>query len=149
MTTPLASRTATATAVSAAEWEQPKILTIDDDPNISQALQRLFYRFNVAVLQAYHGMHGVWLATVEVPDVIITDLRMPQGQGQNVVEYLRRNPKTRHIPIIVLTGLRDPDLERRMWKLGIDGYLTKPVDFPELCAVVERFVPLQQRAPEE
>jgi response regulator RpfG family c-di-GMP phosphodiesterase len=149
MTNRLASRTATATAVGAAEWEQPKILTIDDDPNIAQALQRLFHRFDVVVLQAYHGMHGVWLATVEMPDVIVTDLRMPQGQGQNVVDYLRRNPKTRHIPIIVLTGLRDPDLERRMWKLGIDGYLTKPVDFQELCAVVGRYVPLQERAEEQ
>jgi response regulator RpfG family c-di-GMP phosphodiesterase len=126
----------------------PKILTIDDDPNVSQALQRLFHAYRVELLQAYHGMHGVWMATNELPDVIITDLRMPQGQGQNVVEFLKQNPKTANIPIIVLTGLRDAELESYMWKLGISEYLTKPVDFKQLRTVVERFVHVRRRKSE-
>ncbi|OHB69274.1 MAG: hypothetical protein A2V70_01660 [Planctomycetes bacterium RBG_13_63_9] len=122
------------------------ILMIDDDPEISQAIKRRLSRYRVEVLQAYHGTHGIWLAMTEEPDVVITDLRMPQGQGQHVVERLKSSPETRHIPIIVLTGLFDEELERRLWKLGIDEYFTKPVNFEDLRKAVARFVELEEKS---
>jgi response regulator RpfG family c-di-GMP phosphodiesterase len=123
----------------------PMILTIDDDPNVSQALKRRFGRYAVTLLQAHHGTQGIWLATTKRPDLIITDLRMPQGRGQDVVAYLVRDPRTRRIPIIVLTGLFDNELKRRMLHLGVGGYFTKPVSFEDLCQTVRRFIDLRQR----
>ena len=135
----------TDTAECGTECEQPTILTIDDDPNISQALRRRFSRYKVTLLQAHHGTHGIWLATTKTPDVIITDLRMPQGRGQNVVAYLVRDPRTRHIPIIVLTGVFDDELRLRMLRLGVAEYFTKPVSFEDLRRAVGRFVDLQKQ----
>ncbi len=128
---------------------QPKILTIDDDPNVSQALKRRFNQYRVTVLQAQHGMHGIWLATTRDPDVIITDLRMPQGRGQDVVAFLGRDPHTRDIPVIVLTGVFDEELRGRMMNLGVEAYFCKPVDFEELREAVERYIDLEEKEEEE
>ncbi len=122
-----------------------RILAIDDDPNISGALERRFRRYDVEVLRAFHGIHGISLATTEKPDLIITDLVMPQGDGREVVECLKGNAETCDIPIIVLTGKPDRHLARQLRDLGIDGYLTKPVNFDELRELVGRFVDLRQR----
>jgi response regulator RpfG family c-di-GMP phosphodiesterase len=135
----------TAGAECGAQSRQPTILTIDDDPNVSQALKRRFSAYRVTLLQAHHGTHGIWLATTREPDVIITDLRMPQGRGQDVVAYLIRRPHTRRIPIIVLTGVFDQELKRRMLHLGVAAYLTKPASFEDLREAVGRFIELEER----
>jgi len=135
----------TAGASRGVQSPQPILLTIDDDPNVSQAIGRRFSQYRVTLLQAQHGTHGIWLATTRRPDVIITDLRMPQGRGQDVVACLVRNPHTRHIPIIVLTGVFDEELRRRMLNLGVAAYLTKPVSFEDLCEAVGRFIDIEER----
>jgi response regulator RpfG family c-di-GMP phosphodiesterase len=127
-----------------AESPQPTILMIDDDPHISQAIKRRFSQYRVTLLQAHHGTHGIWLATTREPDVIITDLRMPQGRGQDVVAYLIRRPRTCRIPIIVLTGVYEEELRRRMLHLGVREYLTKPVSFEDLRKAIGRFIDLQR-----
>lgn len=127
------------------ESKVPTVLTIDDDPNVCQALKRRFSQYKVTLLQAHHGTHGIFLATTERPDVIITDLRMPQGRGQDVVAHLVRDPHTRHIPIIVLTGVFDDELRSRLLNLGVAEYFTKPVSFEDLCAAVGRFIDLREK----
>ncbi len=122
------------------------VLCIDDDPDISHALSIRLGNYNVQVLRAFHGMHGFWLAMTEVPDLIITDIRMPQGEGDYVVECLRNNASTCHIPVVVLTGRNEPGLERRMRNLGVIDFLIKPVDFDDLRERLEDFVDLQENA---
>jgi response regulator RpfG family c-di-GMP phosphodiesterase len=126
--------------------KQPAILLIDDDPDVSQSLARYLSRYDVEVLQAYHGAHGIWLATTRRPGLIITDLRMPQGRGQDVVEYLKGRTDTCYIPIIVLTGLHSDELERQMRKQGVEEFFTKPVKLEDLRAVINCFVELREAA---
>lgn len=126
-------------------FDEPKVLTIDDDPNVLQVLKLRFSQYKVCLLQAYHGAHGIWLATTEKPDVIITDLRMPQGRGQDVVEYLKNNSDTCHIPIVVVTGVRDDALRHRLRRLGVKAHLMKPVSFEDVREAVECFIELQER----
>jgi response regulator RpfG family c-di-GMP phosphodiesterase len=129
--------------------QSPKILCIDDDPAICRSLQIQLQNYAVQVFTASFGSHGYWEALVHQPDVIITDLRMPQGSGDYVVECLKRNPRTRDIPIIVLTGRRDPALERYLRGLGIAKYLVKPVPFDELQSELRRFIPLPSQNDDE
>ena len=84
----------------------PKILCIDDDPDISFAIEQHLRRFELHVIRSFHGMHGFTLAVRELPAVIIMDLAMPQGDGVTILEWLRRNQQTARIPAIVLTGMR-------------------------------------------
>ena len=127
----------------------PKVLCIDDDPDISATIMLRLSEFLVDVKRTFHGMQGFTVAAQEKPDVIITDLKMPMGEGKMVLESLKRNAQTAHIPVIVLTGQRGDDLPGCMYRLGAAKFFRKPVLFEELLRELSRHIPLQQRYPEE
>lgn len=122
---------------------RPKILCIDDDPAVSAALNMRLNRWDVEFHSAFFGTHGIWLAVTEKPDLIITDMRMPNGEGGYVVECLKTRADTRAIPIIVMTGRRDPETERAMLLLGVQSYLHKPIHFDRLLAELKKYVELR------
>jgi CheY-like chemotaxis protein len=123
----------------------PKVLCIDEDPQVSEVINLRLRLYGVDVLRAFHGMHGFWLAMTERPDVIVCDMRMPQGAGEYVVDCLRRNSDTQSIPIIILTGQRDPLLERKMRSLGVAEFFTKPILFDALLEAIGRYITLADR----
>jgi response regulator RpfG family c-di-GMP phosphodiesterase len=123
--------------------KKPVVLCIDDDPDICQCLQIQLEHLGLEVQTALFGTHGYWDALVRRPHIIITDLRMPQGSGDYVIELLKRNPKTRNIPIIVLTGRRDPELKRYLTDMGIAKFFCKPLAFQELCDELALHIPLK------
>ena len=123
----------------------PKILCIDDDPDISFAIEQHLRRFELHVIRSFHGMHGFTLAVQELPAVIIMDLAMPQGDGVTILEWLRRNQQTARIPAIVLTGMRDRKLAQKLFEMGADQFLRKPVLCDELVHEISRFVDVRRR----
>jgi len=126
-----------------AAW--PTILCIDDDPQIPETIGLRLNQYEVNVLSAGHGMHGFWLAMTIRPGLILTDIHMPQGTGDHIIDCLRHNTDTHDIPIIVLTGQRDPQLERRLRERGADEFIIKPVPFETLRTAIQRYIPLEQR----
>lgn len=125
--------------------KQPTLLCIDDDPHILETFQVRLQEYDVNVFVAGHGMHGFYEALTEKPDLIITDMRMPQGEGDYLVKCLRNNATQCHVPIIMFTGQRDPTLEGRMRRLGIQEFITKPTRFAELKEAIEKYIPLHKR----
>ncbi|MEO2048632.1 MAG: response regulator [Pirellulales bacterium] len=123
----------------------PKVLCIDDDPEISRIIQLRLSEFEVEVERAFCGMQGHWLAVTSNPDVIITDLRMPQGEGEYILECLKRNAETFHIPVIVLTGKSGNDLSGQLKSLGAAGFLRKPFHFDELFNELSQYIKLRSR----
>lgn len=130
---------------SSAAKKKPVVLCIDDDPDICRSLQVQLEHVGLEVQTALFGTHGYWDALVRRPDVIITDLRMPQGSGDYIIECLKQNPKTRNIPIIVLTGRDDPYLKRYLTGLGIARFFSKPLAFKELCKELALYIPISPR----
>jgi twitching motility two-component system response regulator PilG len=126
---------------------RPKLLCTDDDPAISYAIAARLRLYGVDVSSAFFGTQGIWLAVTEGPDVIITDMRMPQGTGGHVVQCLKERDDTCAKPIIVLTGTRDSENERQMRALGVADYLHKPLRFQELLAALEKLIELQPSCP--
>ena len=122
---------------------KPRVLCIDDDPAISTCLQVRLAQYDVEVTFAYFGTQGIWLAVTEHPHVIITDLRMPHGDGSYIVECLKNRRDTCDIPVIVLTGQRDREIERKMLMLGVECFLHKPVRFERLLDALGRYVELR------
>jgi CheY-like chemotaxis protein len=114
------------------EEEPPWVLCIDDDADFSDALKCRLESYGVAVIRAFSGMEGYRLAFTSPASAILLDHNMPNGQGDYVLRRLRENPVTRDIPVIVLTGIRDKSLERKMYGLGAKSYLTKPIEFETL-----------------
>jgi len=124
----------------------PVVLCIDDDPQVVEVLLDYLDRYDVKLLPAYFGAQGIWLATVEHPDVVITDLRMPQGDGTTVIGSLKRSVKTAAIPIIVLTGRTEPGIDGRVASLGAESCLHKPIHMSELLAELRRYVEVRVKA---
>ena len=123
----------------------PTLLCIDDDLQIGESIKLRLSEYEVHVILSFHGMHGFHEAMSQKPDLIITDMRMPQGEGNVVVECVRNNPDTCQIPIIILTGQRDRPLEKQMRRLGVQDYFNKPLHFDELREAIAKYIPLRKR----
>ena len=128
-----------------ARTRPPVVLCIDDDPQVAEVIQDYLDRYDVKLLPAYFGAQGIWLAAVEHPDVIITDLRMPQGDGTTVIETLRHNAKTAAIPIVVLTGRCDPSVDSQVRHLGAENCLRKPLHIHDLLAELRRYIEVRPK----
>ena len=126
----------------------PTILCIDDDPDVSGAIERRLSNYDVDVVRAFHGMHGFAEALTHKPDVIVMDLAMPRGDGVTILECLRRNRQTAGIPVIVLTGMRDRRLRHKLLSLGANQFLNKPMRLDELLHELGHFVDLRERRDE-
>jgi DNA-binding response OmpR family regulator len=117
-----------------------RVLCIDDDPSVAEGLHRNFRNEGIETLLAYHGTQGYWLACTEKPDIIVIDLRMPGGNGEDVIQSLKQNALTRHIPIIVLSGAQEYGIKQRAFELGVDCFLEKPANFADLLQKVTRLM---------
>lgn len=131
---------------------RPKVLVIDDDPDISRALKIRLADCGLNVVRAFSGMDGFWTALQERPDVIISDFYMPDAAGNYVLGRLRSHPLTQHIPFIILTGRSvggqsDCGMERELRTLGADAYFTKPPDFGRIINELARYVPVTHPLP--
>jgi DNA-binding response OmpR family regulator len=137
------STRAAAPAAPAAS-HQPRILCIDDDPEISRILKLRLEAYGVDVLRAFKGMQGYWTALDMRPDLVILDMVMPDGGGNYILGRLRAHPLTEKIPVLMLTGINTPGVRRQMFGMGVDAYLTKPFDFDDLIEHVGQYVTLQK-----
>jgi DNA-binding response OmpR family regulator len=121
---------------------RPSILCIDDDPDISKILKLRLDRYGVDVLRAFNGMQGYWTALDMRPDMIILDMVMPDGSGNYIFGRLRSHPLTEKVPVLMLTGINTPGIRRQMFGLGVDAFLTKPIDFIALLEHIRQYVPI-------
>jgi CheY-like chemotaxis protein len=87
-------------------------------------------------LSAENGRIGVELAKKEKPDLILSDIVMPELDGYGVIAALRANAETISIPFIFVTAKADQRDVRTAMNLGADGYLTKPVEKPDLLGAI-------------
>jgi CheY-like chemotaxis protein len=121
-------------------FHRPKILCIDDDPLVFEVLAEHMDGYEVEMVRAFFGTQGIWMAATDRPDVIITDLCMPQGDGATVIECLKRNVQTAGIPIIVLTARNEPRLSQRLKQIGAAACLVKPIHFNDLLKELRRYI---------
>ena len=128
---------------------QAKILVVDDDPDIREAVCAVLEAHSYQVVTACDGEEGLSKLKEERPDLLILDLLMPKLDGFGVLKELQdpRLSKYRNIPILVLTSIRE-DASRRRYELetglqmDIDDYMEKPI-VPHI--IVQRVQKLLQK----
>jgi DNA-binding response OmpR family regulator len=120
--------------------ECPWVLSIDDDREFSYALKLRLEAHGVAVVRAFDGADGCAAALAYPADVVLLDVEMPHGRGDEVLRRLKGHALTKDIPVVVVTGRRDKALERKLIGLGAAAYLQKPVDMAALLAALGRHV---------
>jgi DNA-binding response OmpR family regulator len=116
-----------------------KILLIEDDPNAVEMLRFRFKKAGHEVTEAVDGDDGL-IKALHKPDLIFLDIRIPKINGWDLCKMLKNEPRTKEIPIIMLTGCSQPIQEAYGKTCGADAYLTKPWDSKELMKVANRFL---------
>jgi DNA-binding response OmpR family regulator len=102
-----------------------KILIIEDDISMLNMYQKLFNYEGFTAITAEDGEKGVKAALEVQPDVILLDIMMPKKSGFQVLEDLKKDVKTKDIPIILLTNLSSESVISEAFALGATGYLVK------------------------
>ena len=112
--------------------EPHRILVVDDDPNIVFLLTSLLEEKGYHVLTAANGEIALDCAITDSPDLILLDINLPHLDGMKVCAKLRKNPVTRQIPVIFLTGNNSSDRLEQAIDVGANDFLGKPISSVEL-----------------
>jgi DNA-binding NarL/FixJ family response regulator len=113
-----------------------RLLVVDDEPNLLRAVAACLKAENYEVSTARSGYEALMQLAETVPDLIISDIRMPGIDGYKLARQLRGSPRTALVPIVFLTA-KDETADRiEGFRAGVDAYLTKPFEPDELIAVV-------------
>jgi DNA-binding response OmpR family regulator len=127
--------------------EKPKILIVDDDPDLRRGLNLRLRANHYDTYYACDGFSAVAMAQKERPDLIILDIGLPAGDGFVVLERLQRQAALAAIPVIVLTA-RDPQFNKeRTLKAGATAFFQKPADNEELLTAIKATLQSQGAAP--
>lgn len=101
-----------------------KVLLVEDDPPLRELYKEAFKQNNFEVLEAEDGQIAIDISLEHKPDAIILDLMLPRQGGLGALRVLRSLPETKHIPIIILTALPNPEY-MAMAKGRVQGYFLK------------------------
>ncbi|PXW95459.1 response regulator receiver modulated metal dependent phosphohydrolase [Sphaerotilus hippei] len=120
---------------------RPRLLLVDDEPANLQVL-RLILQKDYRLAFARDGEKALELAAQEPPDLVLLDVMMPGLSGLDVCRQLRAQAATRHVPVIFVTALSDPQHEAEGFDAGAVDYITKPVSGPIVLARVRNHLSL-------
>ena len=119
----------------ARQMEAPQtVLVIEDDQRVGDMLLATLQLEGYSSTRAWTGEEGLLAAQRDVPALMIVDITLPGIDGFSVVEQLRADLKTAHIPIIMLSASHETRHKVRAFECGVDDYLTKPFSVEELLA---------------
>ncbi len=124
--------------------DSPQILLVEDNPDVVEYLTACLegqFRLDFA----YNGQAGIEKALETVPDLIVSDVMMPIKDGFEVLETLKEDERTSHIPIILLTAKADVQSRLAGLRRGADAYLAKPFNQEELMVTVENLLELRRK----
>jgi DNA-binding response OmpR family regulator len=114
-----------------------KILVADDDPAIQKVLFQTFQLEGYEVATASDGEEALTELEGELPDVVVLDVMMPKLDGFDVLKRIRENPRTKTLPVILLTARSSQEDIWQGWQSGVDYYMTKPFDVEDLLKFLE------------
>ena len=121
-----------------------KILLVEDNSDLSEFLAFYLHSLGYETSSAGTSAQGISKAFAEIPDLIITDLNLPDMTGVEAATILKQDPATSAIPIIVLTATAVGEWKNKALDAGVTEYLVKPVSPLELAKVLRRLTPLNE-----
>ena len=114
-----------------------RVLVIDDSPTIVALLKRMLQQNQLVVLEAFDAESGIEIARKEVPDLIFLDIVLPGMDGFNALRTLRRDPITKHLPIIMISGNAQATEQFYVQRIGADDFMKKPFSRAEVFNRIE------------
>lgn len=111
-----------------------RVLLIDDEQFYFKLIQKTLKEANYDLEYAKNGTEGLSKVPTFEPDMLIVDLKLPEMDGFQILDRIRRDPKFSHVPVIVITAQDELSEKLRAFELGADDYLVKPFQPEELVA---------------
>ncbi|MEZ5043254.1 MAG: two-component regulator propeller domain-containing protein [Saprospiraceae bacterium] len=124
--------------------ELPLLLIVEDNRDVMRYLASCLQN-DYQLLYARNGREGIEEAIQQVPDIIISDVMMPEVDGFELCQTLKTDERTSHIPIILLTAKADLGSRIEGLETGADAYLAKPFDKKELLVRLQKLIELRQK----
>ncbi|MDF2157817.1 two-component regulator propeller domain-containing protein [Algoriphagus sp. CAU 1675] len=123
--------------------DAPLVLVVEDNDKLREFLiTDLKAHFNV--IQAENGKQGLFLAMQKVPDLVISDVMMPEMDGIELCKMLKNDEKTSHIPVILLTAKTEEENLLKGLEVGADDYIHKPFSIRQLLIRIEKLIELRK-----
>jgi len=113
-----------------------RLLVVDDEPNLLRAVAACLYREEYEVSTARNADQALVRIAQTLPDVIISDIRMPGLDGYGLLRHLRGSRRTALIPVVFLSAKDQCSDRVEGFRAGVDAYLTKPFEPDELLAII-------------
>lgn len=129
--------------------ESPLILVVEDNFDLNMALCEILESYGFRISSAHNGVDALAIMRAEPPDVILCDIMMPQMDGHAVLKHTRADAKLRMLPFIFLTARTSTDDQRRALDIGIEDYLTKPIDEQDLVLAIRNALRRRKAMEEE
>jgi two-component system response regulator len=129
---------------------QKTILLVDDNPNDVFLTTRALKKSNIAneIVVAHNGLEALDYLfgtgeyagrdLAQMPVVVLLDLKMPKMDGQEVLERIRKDPRTRLLPVVILTASKEESDVINCYKSGCNAYVQKPVDFDQFAEATKQ-----------
>ena len=124
--------------------KRQRILVVEDDRLSLVMLRQLLTAQGYEILQSSEGWDGINRAQNEQPDLILMDIKLPDISGLDATLLLKKDDRTKNIPIIAVTACISPDDKASALKSGCDAYIAKPVNMANFLRTVELFLPSSQ-----
>jgi DNA-binding response OmpR family regulator len=119
---------------------QITVLIVEDEAGVREVEQRILANNGIATLLSQNGKQGIEMAQAHRPDLILLDLMMPGMSGKDVLQALKSNPATEHIPVVVVSARSTWQTIEESYMLGAVDFLTKPFEYQELLSRVRRAI---------
>ncbi len=120
--------------------DKKKVLIIDDDPMPRSMLGMFFQEIDFEVLEASDGKQGIQVAIENTPAIILLDINMPGMMGYETLAYLKQNPKTASIPVVMVTAQSELDAVERCLETGAVDYIQKPFELLQVKLKIEKLI---------
>lgn len=117
-----------------------KILVIDDEEDLQKLLRIRLEQENFNVVSAYDGDIGVKMTEQELPDLIILDIMLPKMDGYTYLKEIRNLPKTKNIPVLVLSGKEEEKVKDLFIFQKISGYIEKPFELDDFVSKIKEIL---------
>jgi len=124
------------------------MLIVEDNPDVRYFIRSHFDSV-YQIYEARNGKEGIELAIKLIPDVIISDILMPDLDGYELCRHIRKDERTSHIPVLLLTALHSKEHEIQGLSCGADDYITKPFDISILQTKVENMLQVRRSLKEK
>ena len=117
-----------------------RILIVEDDPDILRLLLLAVNGAGYQAVPAYGGDDAIRKVKAQPFDLVVTDLSMPKVSGVEVIQSIKTDPATQHIPVIAVTAHVWDSISQSARQVGCDGFISKPFSFKQVVQEIAKYL---------